>query len=101
MDGIMKLADDLYLVNGKVIEGLDHGMFESPEGQAGLKKLGNLGGRYSPASHGALTVFGVGLNNDPGSKAAYTMASQRHFSSLPDDVKEILRKELPDHASEF
>lgn len=104
MRDIVKLDADLYLVHGRVIGCLDPGLFDAdtPEGKAILIDVADrtCRSRVCPRSYGPLTVFYF-CKAPKITGGRFLMANQEHFIKLPDAVKVILRKELPEYADEF
>lgn len=103
-DDIVELDTDLYLVHGRVIGCLDPGLFnaDTPEGRAVLVSVADnmCGHSMCPKRHELLTVF-LFRKVPKITGGRYLLANQKHFMELSDNVKVILRQELPEYANKF
>ncbi len=101
---IVRLCDNVYLAGGAIIEATDKNMFQDDAGQAELLALGRSSAtsRFVPRPHGFLTVHGYGFNIDPAvPNSKYVATTMYHAKNLPEQAKEALSKEMPEHAGEI
>lgn len=104
MDDIKILGHNVYIAAGRVILMRDDGFDpDDPESQALLLRTGReaFTRSWDKPRYGDLTVIVLGpLRNGPFGGQGRVM-DEMHMHGLPDDVREQLRKEFPDHASEI
>lgn len=104
MDDIKNLGHNVYIAAGRVILMRDDDFDPNdPVSREFLLRSGRevFMQSWDKPRYGDLTVVVFGpLRNGPFGGQGRVMDEMR-MSSLPDDVREQLRKEFPDHASEI
>lgn len=99
---IKDMGHGTYFVNGRIVRIMDGCVDPSTEqGSADIARLAaNMDKGLFGMLHGPFTVLCVSRKID-GPNGPKHLKEMRHPKTLPADVRERLRKEVPGHADEF
>lgn len=103
MKNIVELEKGVYLVDGWIIKAVTPGMFDYDGGRTELAEIAeSMDSRYwAGPRKDELAVCGFfRLENDPDG-ATSGFGSAGPVSSLSDEAKEILKKELPEYVGKI